>query len=443
MPGLMIMIKKYWIIFGLLFCLCAAVPCFSEESNRESPFPGRLKEYAQTMVHFPLYPFTRNPQKWRMLPEPSFYEFMEFARGATESDLAACASWLSEATAKERCLIFVVLFCSLDTKYLPVIAKYRNDAEPAFSCLGDPAFNHEFAAQLRLRRENHEPISRCEYHHFFPRPIRNTHVRELREHFPFEVGDFARAILGCWDCFPAKLPVSARDAYDTSTINDPWPEFTSEDWARFEAEDHRLRYYLNLYATRVLCILPERIDTETVVFLKTIEKLPLPLRVEILLQTSLYVAENPNFMKLKLIFYTSQNYPFPCDAYEETVPNLREKLGTQTNLWRYPCFYALWKSENPHFYDRQWHDFLNDASLEELRQAAEIPASEEEWKAVVEQIQKHIRHREYMHRYLLYGTILTAILAASLFVFLTSCRLTNPCGEVKRSDILHPIKNLL
>ncbi|MDO4628588.1 MAG: hypothetical protein Q4C70_05350 [Planctomycetia bacterium] len=393
-----------WILLG--FCVPSA--CFGEESKGNDTFLETLEEYAQNMVHFPLHPFTAEVKEWRMLPEPSFYEFMEFARSATEADLEACVSRLDGATAKERCLIFAVLFYSLDTKYLPIIAEYRNDTEPAFSCIGDPAFNYEFAVQSKQRRSAHEKISRCEFHYFLPRPILNSKAPDnwIREHAPFEVGGFARSILECWDCFPSALSPSVREVWKTyktqknDKIDDSWPEFSAEDWTQFNARDSRLQYYINRYITRVLFVPPEKIDTETVAFLKEVETLPLPLRVEILLETELYVADRYDMpVSNKLIFYTSRNYPFPCATYEDNdrwqLERRSRAKGMKTKIWQYPAIYALWQSDDPQFYERQWEDFLKDVPAQELLEASKMQMQKESSvmrpvrNIAVEQIQKY------------------------------------------------------
>jgi len=319
----------------------------NDHKTEKDTFVMALKEYANRLEYFPLQKiilssgsfcvddFFAESKEGRV-----FYDFMDFARRATENDLQECVDYLKLATPKERCLLLIVLHCSLNTKYLPVIAEYVNDHEKAFPTEAtyeemkidqtqnfsivdlynsrDDFFNPR---RIRILLDGGEKISGLEK--MYVRKVFGQSIGpnsyfsdELNDTSPGgkSVAQFARAILGMWGCIFGE--------YKTERYNSVFRDWSmpSEDyWEQYESRQHLFCYYTNMYMTQVECSQPEDFDNATKIFLNKVEDIPTKFRILVLMQNGLFQhAYNNKTDKQIFVIFTPTNYPFPC-CYNDNI----------------------------------------------------------------------------------------------------------------------------
>jgi hypothetical protein len=321
--------------------LCITYACFAQTSEtKDSEYIIRLKKYAHSIKYFPIQKLIFH-NKYHFQDEAfayseygyEFYDFMKFTQNATKKELQECVAYLQEATSEEKCLIFVVLHCSLRTEYLPVIAEYVNDQEEVFLTLKFliesktqmPAHFPISEEQIRSKIEKGKKLSRLET----MLSIRGRISAGPRDFFSpdsFEkrktVGMFARAILHKWGY---KITNQSRHRIDNTT-NIYYSIPSEAYWKEYnQNRESSLYYYDNMYITQVECAKPEDYDRASIEFLKKIKHLPETIRFHIQRQCGLYswcYHESGIFWKerkMYYVFFTPENYPYPCDVKSNLV----------------------------------------------------------------------------------------------------------------------------
>jgi hypothetical protein len=377
-----------------------------EETLEQSQiFLDQLKKIAEKMEYFPLqkiifeesffcmddYFIASNSKQCRI-----FYDFMEFAQNAKNNDIQECIDYLNEASPKEKCLIFVVLHCSLKYEYLPLIAKYVNDQEIAFPsltyCLVTSRFNmtkeqiHEITQErilaeksgndlinkersIKYKIDKGEKISRLEktlcsakspsrssagpIQYFSEKQIDAFYLPQNYELVMQgkRVGVYARAVLFKWGCrlTDEKTGISGLD-----NLSYKWFVPSKEYWDEYyKSRVYCKYYYNNMYMIQVECARPEDYDYATIEFLKKLEKFPKNIRLYIQqcngLFSEYHLIENVFKIKDYYVFFTPENYSYPCDIKQ---PELAERyLKNHQKVYNKKQFESLPIPTNEEIYE--------------------------------------------------------------------------------------------
>ncbi|MBQ3351202.1 MAG: hypothetical protein IJG38_12455 [Thermoguttaceae bacterium] len=377
------------------------VKSFAEGLDYFPPCVSTIKSYAEKIHHFPLYSLhgflslsaisdSGDNFFYATQSCPPFYQFTKFALNASDQDRREAINYLPQAKASERALILYMLYCSLNTQYLPIIADYLNDREIAFYSIRGYDKIEKLPYQLQL-----SPITLNEYS-----PITMSRLECDKSLF----ADWADQLPPSGISMSPTLPGYAESNIRVLTIArmalqfwgikieySPWDgdlqivhpknvnplvnaylsaaPITQQQWNQFYSSDVRLQYYVNRYFLRVEAGELEDYDRETKKFLKEIEKLPFALKVEVYLHTSLMepwfgakqntLSVNKNVLsdlskfleEGKLTIFTARNYPYPITDSDYVKQRENKKYLSNTEEF--------------------WTSFLGSASTEELRQFIE------------------------------------------------------------------------
>lgn len=297
-------------IFLLAGNLYSAPQTAAQEESRD--FLSEFRKYASEVEYIPIQmiAFRYSSVYWdshfiSSSESESFHEFLDFALTTKAEEWEACVHYLEQASPKERCLIFLILHCSGDPKYLPVIAGYVNDEAPVCppysrweSRKRNESEGRTFLAPGRkealFSRRDFEKIEAIGAMVSFLHPEKGDIC----------VGSFARVILARWE----RNPLRTRELLNLNKKISLSPR----DYESYKDEPYQLFFWNNQYQMRVACSRDKDYDRATVEFLEQVESLPMIFQFCVLLKCGLY-AQVPSTAEdgQKIVLYTSRDYPFP------------------------------------------------------------------------------------------------------------------------------------